>query len=59
MSREDKRSEWNFEIDEGKWMWTVTRADGSKMTAPRRFSTVEDCIDDAELYGYVVWSPEA
>jgi hypothetical protein len=59
MSKEDKRSEWNFEIREGKWMWTVTHPDGSKMTAPRRFYTVEDCIEDAELYGYALSSPEA
>ena len=58
MSKNDKRSEWNFEVAESDWMWTVTRPDGSKMTAPRRFATLGDCIDDAKLHGYVVWIPE-
>ena len=51
--KEDKQSEWNFDVVDSDWMWTITQPDGRKMTAPRRFSTLEACIDDAKLHGYL------
>lgn len=56
---DDKRTQWNFEVDAGDWLWNSTGPDGTKVVSPRRFSTLKECIDDAKLHGYVVWIPEA
>lgn len=32
--------------------------DGSTAASTQRWATLKDCVSDAALHGYVVWSPE-
>ena len=54
----EQRSQWNFESNEGGWLWTVTHADGRKESSAEPFKTLKQCVDDATQRGYVAWKAE-
>ena len=56
---EEKRTQWNFEINNDQWLWKCTAPSGITTVASRTFPTMKDCVDDAKRHGYVPWTTEA
>jgi hypothetical protein len=54
----EKRSRWDFTAEGDEWMWQLQCHDGAKITSSLRFSTMEACVENAVLHGYVVWHPD-
>lgn len=55
---QQRRSQWNFEITDEGWMWTVSHAEGTEESSARAFKTLKECADDAIEHGYVAWKAE-
>lgn len=51
----EQRSQWNFVMGEGGWVWSVTHPDGRKERSDETFKTLKQCADDATQRGYVAW----
>lgn len=56
--QQERRSNWNFVITDGGWLWTLTRPDGSEERSERNFKTLKQCADDAIQHGYGAWKHE-
>ena len=54
----EKRSRWDFTAAGDEWLWRLQCHDGAKITSSLRFSTMEACVENAVLHGYVVWRPD-
>jgi len=54
----EQRSQWNFESNDGGWIWTVVHPDGTKESSEQPFQTLKQCVDDATQRGYVAWKAE-
>ena len=51
----ERRSKWSFfEAIDGLWTWWVERPDGSSASSVRKFSSMNECIADAQKQGYVL-----
>jgi hypothetical protein len=55
---QERRSNWNFVITDGGWLWTLTRPDGTEQQSNRTFKTLKQCADDAIQNGYGAWKAE-
>jgi hypothetical protein len=55
----ERRNKWSFFIRaDGSWVWRVLHPDLTEACSERSFATVEDCMLDAEQFGYKRWPPE-
>lgn len=54
----EKRSQWNFELADDGWAWSVVHADGTTERSARRWPTLKECAADASSRGYVAWKAE-
>ena len=54
----EQRSQWNFELGEGGWGWSVVHPDGRQESSAQPFTTLKQCADDATQRGYVPWKAE-
>jgi hypothetical protein len=53
--RNERRSEWHFEITGKGWRWSVTRAGGQEERSSADYQTLKDAADDAIRHGYGEW----
>ena len=54
----EKRSQWNFELVEGGWAWSVVHPDGTSERSAQHWPTLKECAADANARGYVAWKAE-
>jgi hypothetical protein len=53
----DRRNEWKFfTADKGRWVWRQIPPAGKAVSSRKFFVTLTDCIADARLNGYVLWT---
>ena len=55
MQHEERRSDWTFsQGDDGRWSWHVCPPDGVESASVRSFASLNDCVADARLHGYLL-----
>ena len=53
----EKRKQWSFRMTKGNaWSWRSVDANGREICSEREFETLAECIVNAKLHGYVVWT---
>ena len=53
----EKRSTWSFTTAGGRWVWSVSRPDGTRSRSQSVFGSLAECIEDAAREGYVPLKP--
>jgi hypothetical protein len=46
------KSEWQFVLREGGWLWRAVASDGTEIRPLLAFPTLDQCIDHARSNGY-------
>lgn len=53
----EKRKQWSFRMStSNSWSWHARDIDDTESVSDREFETLAECIVDAKVHGYVVWT---